>query len=119
MDRLEEQHKQALGREDPPPGFAARVLARIAAAKHQELAAHWWCRFFVYPVWRVALAGGLACLILLGGMMLMGGVARRQRQEQERMRAEAAKNQLLLALHITSSELNRVRQVVVPNRGRP
>ena len=119
MDHLEEQLKKALGKEDPPPGFSARVLARIAGRKKQQPATHWGSRFFPYPAWRVALAGGLACLILLGGMMLMGGVARRQRQERERMRAEAAKNQLLLALRITSSELNRVRQVVVPNRGRP
>ena len=119
MDRLEQQLRQALGREDPPPGFAARVLARIAAGGNKEVGEKWWRRFFGYPVWSAALAGGLACLILLGGMMLMGGVARRQRQAQEKMRGEAAKNQLLLALQITSSELSRVRQVVVPNRGRP
>lgn len=116
MDRLEEQLKQALGREDPPPGFSARVLARIAAGKKQQPAMDWWSRFSVYPVWgypawRVALAGALLCPILLGAMVYM--------QHRERVRGQAARDQLLLALRITSSELNRVRQVVVQDRGRP
>lgn len=111
MDRLEEQLKQALGREDPPPGFSARVLARIAAGKNRRPAAGWWRGLFGYPAWRVALAGALLCPVLLGAMVYM--------QHRQRVRGQAARDQLLLALHITRSELNRVRQVVVPDRGRP
>lgn len=61
--------------------------------------------------WRVALAGGLA-----GVMLLSGGLAYRQRLQ----RAEKARAELLTALQITSSKLNQARQAVLEvSRGNP
>ncbi len=109
-DLLEKQLKRALEREEPPAGFAERTLARILAAP-QRTERVWWQQSWAFlfagrPAWRVALAGGLAAMMLLGAGFVY-------RQRQERQRAEEARSELLTALQIASSELNRVREVVV------
>jgi hypothetical protein len=93
-DNLEHKLKHALETRDPGPGFAHRVMARI-----NERPRPWW------TTWRVALAGGLASLMI-------GGVALQYQQRQERMRAAAAREQLLLALQITRTELTKVRSIL-------
>ena len=107
MDPLEQRLKEVLGRQDPPAGFTRRVLARIVAPHRKPDP---WRRLFL-PSWRMALAGALATVLLAGGGVLY-------QQRQERLRGEAARDQLLQALEITSLELNRVRQTI-RERGRP
>ena len=122
MDPLERQLKRALEPQEPPAGFAERVLARAPARTRATDAApraarQWWrlawnFRSIWRPSRRMALAGGLA-----GLMLLAGGLAYHQRQE--RVRGEAARAELMTALQIASFQLNRVRQVVVQEARRP
>src|SRR5437867_2827692 len=99
MDKLENQLKQALTQREPPADFAAKVMARIEDQKSP-----WW-RIFFQPAYRVALAGGLACVILAGSVTVY---RRHQAYVEERRRAEAAREQLKVALRITNTQLNRV-----------
>jgi len=110
MNRLEDELRNALRREQPPPGFAARVLARAAAEPRPETA---WARawgtlsgwFRAPAVARAAMAGALCLLVVFG-------VQYEQRQRLERIRGEAAKRQLLLALRVTGSSLRAVHDKV-------
>jgi hypothetical protein len=106
MDNLEKQLARALQRQDPPADFTAKVMARIAKKKETR-ASRWW-EFFMMPAQRAALAGGLAGLMLMAG----GGVAYQQHQANERRRALAARDQLLVALRVTGTQLNRVSRVL-------
>jgi len=106
MNRFEDELRNALQRERPPEGFAARVLARAAA--EPKPAGAWdrlkdWFRMPV--VARAALAGALCLLVV-------AGVQYQQRQRLERIRGEAAKQQLLLALRVTGSNLRAVHDKV-------
>ena len=104
MDNLEKQLARALQRKDPPADFTAKVMARVAKKSARR---NWW-KFFMMPAQRAALAGGLASLMLIGGC----GVAYQQHQANERRRAETARGQLLLALRVTGTQLNRVGRVL-------
>ena len=118
MDPLELKLKRALEQDDPPAGFTERVMARVleenstARTAPRETPVRWRPTWLFRPAWRTALAGGLAALMLLGA-----GLAHRQRQE--RLRGEKARAELMLALEIASSQLNRVRQVMVEESRRP
>jgi hypothetical protein len=103
MDRMEEQLKRALERRDPSPDFSARVMARIT---EQKGALPWWRAWLApTPTWRTATAGALAVLLLSGA-----GVG--YYEYEQRQRALAARDQLLQALQITSTHLNRVSRMV-------
>jgi anti-sigma-K factor RskA len=110
MNRLEDELRNALRRQEPPAGFAARVLARAAGEPAPQSA---WARvwetltsWFRAPLFaRAALAGALCLLVVLG-------VQYEQRQRLERLRGEAAKRQLLLALRVTGSNLRAVHDKV-------
>jgi hypothetical protein len=105
MENLDKQLKRALTQKDPPPEFTAKVMARIRA-KEAEPKAGWWL-LFVHGH-RAALAFGTACLILVSG----AGAAYHQHQVEQQRRAEAARDQLMQALRITSVQLNRVGRVL-------
>jgi hypothetical protein len=95
---LDNDLKQVLARRRPPAGFSARVMARIdreSSARTQGSAPRW------IP-WAVA-----AALLLSSS----GGVGL-YRQHQQRVRAEQARDQLLLALHVTGAQLDHVRAKV-------
>jgi hypothetical protein len=96
MSRLEKKLRDVLKWEEPPAGFAERVLARTVVEKQNARANR-----FVWRGLRWGLAGAL-CLALV-----MAGVEYRQTQE-ERARSEAAKEQLLLALRIAGDQLQFV-----------
>ncbi len=92
MDQFENDLKQALRQVDPPAGFEQRVLARLA---RESAATRQPSRFTAW-----ATAAGLAFASL-------GGVAIYQQQQQRR--AMEARDQLLLALRVTSEKLDVVR----------
>jgi hypothetical protein len=105
-DRIEEELKNALRREQPPLGFAERVLARV----HAEDAAPvgFWHSLFGFmhlPRFKVAMATALFLLVL-------GGTWQYRRYERERQAGEAAREQLLLALQITENKLQHAQQQV-------
>ncbi len=100
MDPLEQKLKDALRREEPPLGFAARVAAR---AKEQE-ARSWWSGLLGWRMrWVVAL---VLCVVVSGEILLQ-----RQRA-RERAEGEAAKQQVKLALQIAGSKV-RLAQTMV------
>jgi hypothetical protein len=108
MDPFEQKLKDALRREEPPLGFATRVMAR---AKEQEQRS-WWSGLLAGRLrWAVALA---LCVAILGGVLLQ--------RERERAEGEAAKQQVRLALQIAGSKVRlaqtMVQQINGANAGR-
>ncbi len=106
-ERLEEDLRNALRREPPPVGFEARLMARLAAEPEPQSAwaRAWetisaWLRAPVFA--RAALAGALCLLVVCG--------VNYEHQRVERVRGEAAKQQLLLALRVTGSSLRGVQE---------
>jgi hypothetical protein len=117
MDHLEESLRAALRREEPPEGFAERVMARAVLAEQarerlqqqqrEEGAGAWWRalwsgkQWFAAPALRVALASVMVLIVITGGLAL--------REQQQRVEGERAKEQALLALRIAGGELRAVQ----------
>jgi uncharacterized protein HemX len=98
MTELDDALRRALGREEPPAGFAERVVHRASAPA---------------PVRRTGTAAvvvrwAVAAVVVAA---IAGGVEYRsvQRAREERARGEAAKQQALQALSIASSKLQLVQ----------
>ncbi len=100
MMRLEDELRNSLRREEPPEGFAERVLAETAKAAPSV-----WRRLFALPILRWAMAGAV-CL-----MLAVAGIEYKQAQ-QEQAHGEAAKAQLMRALHITALKLQLAQEKV-------
>jgi hypothetical protein len=81
-----------------PEGFADRVMARVPKRPVRR----GWVGFRA-PVWQWA----VAALLVVG--MVIGGL---ERERQQRMEGERARDQVLLALRITGSTLRDVQQKV-------
>jgi len=97
-NEFEEQVREGLQREDPPAGFADRVMQRIAedgAGKVIPMRAR-----SVWRQWAVA----AALLVIIGG-----GVMEQRHREQE-IAGEQAREQVMTALQITSAQLQRVNE---------
>ena len=99
MNRLEQELKQALRREEPSPGFADRVLARAA---NEPRRTRWW--EFRPPAFRWAAAAVAVALV--------AALVYDQRGRRERAAGEQAKQQLILALRITGSKLQFTQEKV-------
>lgn len=110
-DKLEQELRKALRPVEPPPGFVERVLAR---AESEGGIARGTPRidWFGMAGWRWAAASAL-CVALAASAV----VYQHERQKQ----GEAAKEQLMLALRITSSKLQLasegVREIASPEQG--
>jgi len=91
MASLDDELKSALRRCEPSPGFAERVLARVSAAPLRR-APQPWIR------WVAAIA---AALLLAAGDL-----------EYRHYRGERAKDQVLLAVRIAGSKLNKAQKKV-------
>ena len=87
MDWLDDELKRAFERQEPPPDFAARTIARARG------------KGFALPRWTVAAA---AALVIAGA-----GYGYRWRQ------GEAAKQQVLLAFRIASTKVNHIQMQVL------
>ncbi len=132
MSRLDDELKIALRRDEPPEGFAARVLERIAALPDeaasqgvgqnvgQKVKKSWWQRLtetlgtfsMNWLPGRWLTAGTLACALLL---VVTVGVYKHRQEELARQEAERAKAQVVLALQIASSKLNIAQRKVFEN----
>ena len=106
MTRFEDELKNALRRQEPPQGFAGRVLARAAEQNSRESRSTWrdsWLRGFAQPLapanlLRWAAVATVAVALAVGG-------AHYRNVQRERTQGEAAKARLLLALRIAGSKL--------------
>jgi hypothetical protein len=94
MASLEDELRSALRRREPQPDFAERVLARVAAAPVSRMSrvSQPWVR------WVAAIAAAL--------LLAVGGLEYRQYQ------GERAKDQVLLAMRIAGSKLNKAQKKV-------
>jgi hypothetical protein len=105
MAPLDDELRKALARVDPGPEFAQRVLARVAAAPApRESRWHGWMAAFRFTNVRWAAAATMACLMVAAGV--------EYRERQTRIEGQAAKQQLVRALHIAGSKLNQAREKV-------
>ena len=84
MDWLDDELKRAFERQEPPPDFAARTIARARRGRGLAL-----------PRWAV---GAAAALVIAGA-----GYGYRLRQ------GEAAKQQVLLAFRIAATKVNHIQ----------
>ncbi len=103
MSRLEDALREALRREEPPEGFAERVL-EAARGRRGEAAVR--RRWFEMPRLRWAAAFAAVAIILSAG-----GLEYRK-QREERIEAERAKEQVMLALRITGTKLRLIEAAV-------
>jgi len=91
MASLDDELRSALRRREPSPDFAARVMARVSAAPVRP-ARQPWVR------WVAAMAAAL--LLTVGGL------------EYREYQGERAKDQVLLAMRIAGSKLNKAQRKV-------
>ena len=98
MTRLEDQLRAALQQEEPPAGFADRVLG-LAAEQDERRERSLWFQFrSMFAVRRLSWAAAAVALVVVAS-----GVGLRI-QEERRVEGEAAKRQVMLALRITSEK---------------
>jgi hypothetical protein len=96
MTDFEDQLRRGLSRREPPADFAARVMA--SAARQPKRSASW-------GHWRPWAAAGIAASFFVVGL----SVDLEHRRQQQ---GEAARDQLLQAMQITSSKLAKIHQKV-------
>ena len=101
LQRHEDLLRKALLHENPSVGFAQRVIARASqsVATNESSRNHSWHSIFFRPVVRW---GAISAV----GMSLIVGAVRYREVRRERAQGEAAKQQLMLALHIAGSKLH-------------
>lgn len=106
MTRFEDDLKNAMSRQEPPDGFAHRVLARATNQDSRQVKRTWrdsWLNMFAQPLLPATLLRW-ATVVVVVGALVVGGVHYRNLQ-RERAQGEAAKTRLLLALRIAGSKL--------------
>jgi hypothetical protein len=108
MSRLDDELKNALRREAPPAGFEARLMARLAAEPKRATGL---ARWFRLPDLRMPLMARLAFTAVLG-LMVVAGV-HYERERQERVDGEAAKEKLMQALRVTGTQLQSLHEKVM------
>ena len=107
MKRIDELLKTALQREGVPPGFAERVLARaeqrpMVMPKSEHVP---WFHLFSRPLARWAAFATVSASLIAGSIHY-------RNVRREHAKGEAAKQQLMLALHIAGRKLQLARSKV-------
>ena len=97
MTDFEDQLRRALERKEPSRDFAARVVARATRSK----------RPMFWVNWRAWAAAGVAASVGTIGL----GIELEHRQ-RVREQGEAARAQLIQAMQITSSKLQKIQKKV-------
>lgn len=97
-ERLEDELREALRREEAPAGFAERVLANARVAAVRDA---WWRKWISTGNVR-ALRYATAVVLLIAAV---GGTVEYRRYEEEQRQGELAKQQLMLALRIAGRKL--------------
>jgi|HigsolmetaAR201D_1030396.scaffolds.fasta_scaffold13044_3 hypothetical protein len=94
-ESLENELRLALQRHDPPEGFAERVLDKISRPKRAPR---------TFPGrWMIAAAAAALCIVVALGAY---------KAHHDRVRGEAARDQLMLAMQITGAKLRVVQEKV-------
>ncbi|MFZ0298851.1 MAG: hypothetical protein WAM13_10935 [Candidatus Sulfotelmatobacter sp.] len=107
MTRFKDQLKNALRRQEPPQGFADRVLARAGEISWRRQVNHAWSDLWQQIVDQPLAPASLlrwAIVPIVAVALVAGGLHYRSVQ-RERAQGEAAKQRLLLALRIAGSKL--------------
>jgi hypothetical protein len=104
-DRFDEQLRRELCPRPAPPGLADRIVSSAHAAAPLRLVPTRAGRLWHQPLLRWAIA---ACLLVCSAA---GGYFEHQREE--RIAGERARQQVLLALRITSNTLDAVHNKIV------
>lgn len=99
FDELERELREGLIKRDAPLGFSTRVMARVDARRKQS--SH------RISLWRWITVTALALALVTGFVSV-----RWQQQREERLAGEHARDQVFLALRITSTTLQAVDQKV-------
>jgi hypothetical protein len=97
MTDFEDLLRRALEKQEPSADFTARVMARAVPAK----------RPMAWLSWRSWAAAGMAAALCLGAVGVEMEHHRRVQRE-----GEAAKAQLMQAMHITSAKLRQIHKRV-------
>ncbi|HEX4006325.1 MAG TPA: hypothetical protein VHX60_09125 [Acidobacteriaceae bacterium] len=104
-DDFELELRDQLRARSAPAGFADRVMARVAergpAARKPRPS---------WLLWRWTAVAAVLVLTVLGGL---------EHDRQQRIAGERARQQVLLALHITGSTLNQVQRKVNDSSAQP
>ena len=103
---LDDALKSALRRQEAPDGFADRVMARVAAhaGQTQEARRDSWLSLFTQPFVRWTALAAFATAMILGVHVY--------NVHREQARGEAAKQRLMLALHVAGSKLQLAKAKV-------
>jgi anti-sigma factor RsiW len=97
IDDFERELKEQLQARPAPEGFTQRVMARVPERRT------WKWLGLGMPAWRWAVVTLLVAGMVLGGL---------ERDREQRVAGERAREQVLLALRITGSTLRDVQQKV-------
>lgn len=92
MNPFDRDLSDALKRQDPPSGFAERVMARTSE-RHERP------RFFSMWRWAAAVA---AVLVLMSGIFIY-------RERVRQLEGEKAKEEMMYALRLTGSKLRDIK----------
>ena len=103
---LDDALKSALRRQEAPDGFADRVMARVAAqnTQTQEARRDSWLSLFTQPIVRWTALTAFATAMILGVHVY--------NVHREQARGEAAKQRLMLALHVAGNKLQLAKAKV-------
>lgn len=94
MDDFEKELRQTFERQPAPPGMKGKIMARRRVSEPRSHAVLW-----------QRLAASLALAAVLGGVVEWNWHLR-----EERRKGEAARQQVLTALHITNHALNHMNK---------
>jgi hypothetical protein len=100
LEQFERKLRMAIARREAPPGLKSRVLAQ-ARERRQEQRGRLW-------IWQ-RVAATLVVAAVLGGFA-------EYRHIEEQRKGEAAREQVLTALRITSRTMGRVQERLVDGR---
>ena len=123
MDDLERHLKDALGREEAPAGFEARVMSAVnqaGASNRASARPHFGerPRLGERPRWQWILATAAAAVAMIGvggeweHHVAMERIRTAHLEVEQREAGEAAKAQLQVALRITSAKLEEIQQKI-------
>ena len=118
---IDDELKLALKRVEPPSGFAERLMLNIPAttlSRETERPSFWMRLILPFKMHSVRwAAAGVVVFLAAGGLMLRFSEQRREAIETEA--AEAAKEQLLLALGVASEKMNVAQRKVAEIGSQP